>query len=574
VDAVRLKVDYALTTPLKGDSPAITLQNCRVAFDLVGDLVARGDYPTAVRMLAWIRGPAVVDADFSRQVQERWKEVEALRLESDRMTRDMAALKASPDNAALNLIVGKYLCFTKGNWSEGLPMLAKGSDEKLKELAKDELAAQGNADALARAGDGWWDLAGTLAGPSHAVVLQHAASLYANARAGITGLRRELLNTRIQEAMALQKNAPTNPAQPGGPIDLIALVDPARDVLRGTWVKSNGQLSQVLRNPQGALLAFPVHPNGDYEIDLKLVRQGGADFNLIFPIGDHASRLIFGLDGGRSGIYVDRKKVTGGLAGVNCPPGQEVEIKTVVRVAGGSATVTANLDGTEVIAVNAPVEQIFDHLIGDYGVDTAYLIQIRTNTGLAIHAATLHMLSGNAVVRPAPPVNWHVTLVNADYGTAKRTMSLTQVIQKALDADPFTPIEAGNSWGGDPVPGGTKTLTLTYRIGDITQTIERSENHIFILPPIPKTGLALPGASIPFKIVAARYGADNRWVDATDAIRAELVDPSQSMTVHNMAGRDLLFGKIKRLVVYYEIQGRRYVHITDEKSAMTLIPKS
>jgi hypothetical protein len=168
----------------------------------------------------------------------------------------------------------------------------------------------------------------------------------------------------------------------------------------------------------------------------------------------------------------------------------------------------------------------------------------------------------------------HVTIIRADYGNGDRTVSIAKAVQAALDADPFAPIDAGNSWGGDPCGGAHKTLALSYRIGETTSTVEVSENEICFVPPIAKEGVALAGASVRFKIIAARYGADNRWVDATEAIRAEVTDPSEPVIVRNMAGgKDLLNGKVKKLVIYFEIGGRRYVQITPEKSAMTLVPK-
>jgi len=172
---------------------------------------------------------------------------------------------------------------------------------------------------------------------------------------------------------------------------------------------------------------------------------------------------------------------------------------------------------------------------------------------------------------PAAPV--HVTIISADYGNDNGTVSLAKAIQAALDADPFMPIDAGNGWAGDPAPGSGKTLTLSYQVGEKTCDAGVSEDHICFLPPIPQGGAAVAGASVPFRIIAVRYGADNAWVDATEAIRAEVVDPSKPFTVRNMAGgKDLRFGKEKRLVVYFETQGRRYVRITREGSEMTLMP--
>ena len=43
------------------------------------------------------------------------------------MQEAMETLKGKPDDPEANLIAGKYLCLAKGDWPNGLPMLAKSS---------------------------------------------------------------------------------------------------------------------------------------------------------------------------------------------------------------------------------------------------------------------------------------------------------------------------------------------------------------------------------------------------------------------------------------------------------------
>jgi formylglycine-generating enzyme required for sulfatase activity len=67
-------------------------------------------------------------------------------------------LKSAPDDPDACLTVGSWYCFKKSNSSEGLKLLAKGSDQNLKKLAALELSGKANtaADMLAR-GDAWWE---------------------------------------------------------------------------------------------------------------------------------------------------------------------------------------------------------------------------------------------------------------------------------------------------------------------------------------------------------------------------------------------------------------------------------
>ncbi len=172
---------------------------------------------------------------------------------------------------------------------------------------------------------------------------------------------------------------------------------------------------------------------------------------------------------------------------------------------------------------------------------------------------------------PAKP---HITILTAEFGSGKRVVSVVKQLQDAIDADPFLPIVAASGGGGDPAPGISKTLTLSYQIDKTLTNVKLPENQLYEIPPIPNEGLSLRGASATFKVIAARYGAESRWVDATEIVRTEIQDPSQPLKVHNYAGgKDLWIGKPKKLMVWFEIHGRRFLHISDEGETMTLIPK-
>ncbi len=67
------------------------------------------------------------------------------------------SLKANPQDAGANLTVGRYLCFVRRDWKEGLTRLASSADEALKALAQRDLARPGSPDAKVALGNGWWD---------------------------------------------------------------------------------------------------------------------------------------------------------------------------------------------------------------------------------------------------------------------------------------------------------------------------------------------------------------------------------------------------------------------------------
>lgn len=119
-------------------------------------------------------------------------------------------LEETPDDAKSLEAVGKYLCFVKENWQDGLPALAKGSEGSLQELATQELALRAAVEAapaevFALAGE-WWALtdaprrSGDLAA-GVAAVKMHAASLYGRIVDGLSDpIEAELAKKRIATA--------------------------------------------------------------------------------------------------------------------------------------------------------------------------------------------------------------------------------------------------------------------------------------------------------------------------------------------------------------------------------------
>ena len=58
-------------------------------------------------------------------------------------------------DADANLTAGKYYSLQKGDWDKGLPLLAKGNDNLLKQLASTDLTRPGEAAAQVAMGEAW-----------------------------------------------------------------------------------------------------------------------------------------------------------------------------------------------------------------------------------------------------------------------------------------------------------------------------------------------------------------------------------------------------------------------------------
>ncbi len=100
-------------------------------------------------------------------------------------------LKASPDDPGANFAVGKYTCFSKGDWDRGLPMLAKGSDKDYKETAELDLAAKDTASTMLSA-DKWWNLADKeKSKTAKSAIMSHAAEKYQKIIGELGGYRED-----------------------------------------------------------------------------------------------------------------------------------------------------------------------------------------------------------------------------------------------------------------------------------------------------------------------------------------------------------------------------------------------
>jgi hypothetical protein len=136
-------------------------------------------------------------------VQARAKEVEALQKEFETVKPAIDRLAKNPKDADASGMVGRYLGLMKGDWEKGLPMLAMGSDAKLKAPAGKDLAEPKDAAAQVEVGDAWWDLAEAEKGRPKYNLQQRALHWYRLALPNLAGLSK----TRVEKRIALLPGA-------------------------------------------------------------------------------------------------------------------------------------------------------------------------------------------------------------------------------------------------------------------------------------------------------------------------------------------------------------------------------
>jgi hypothetical protein len=165
-----------------------------IALEAASNAVQVDDYAKATRFLklAAMRGnSAALDAR-KKQIEEIHKEFE--KIEAERKT-----LLAKPTDPVAAGRVGRFLCLLKGDWDAGLPLLAKGSDERLKAAAERDLARPAGADERVEIGDRWWDLAEKLNPIERYEAKARSLHWYQMAATGLSGLTKARIDLRVTE---------------------------------------------------------------------------------------------------------------------------------------------------------------------------------------------------------------------------------------------------------------------------------------------------------------------------------------------------------------------------------------
>ncbi len=299
VDALAVKADAAIKANIKADTSPLATENVQSGLKLLGQLEATDDFDTEARVATALQKSAAAIPAMKLTVQTRITELHKLQQDYLQMSVAAKKLATEPEDPAANAVVGRYQCFTRGNWDAGLTYIAKSSDAKLAGLARQEIARPEAAADLVSLADAWWQYSDSQSGLNKARVMDHAASLYQTAMPGITGLAKATTEKRIAEAhVALRALVPARP------VDLLALVDLDKDVVRGKWTRDKN--AYVCEVPQGsnADLELPYIPPEEYDFRVSFTRTRGQDsIDLLLTHGRRDFAFCMDPhDGGRCGL--------------------------------------------------------------------------------------------------------------------------------------------------------------------------------------------------------------------------------------------------------------------------------
>ncbi|MHC4407358.1 MAG: hypothetical protein ACYTG0_47730 [Planctomycetota bacterium] len=209
VDVIPAKVECleAVAKSVKSSSQHAAL--AEQTFSLVDAAVAKDNFEAARRLGEIARESARRARNYTlvKRIVARSKAVKEFEEAYAEYQKAMARLEDDPTDPDANFSAGQYLCLVKGDWEKGIPMLALGSDQDLKNLAVKELEGTASPEAWVALADGWWEFAAGCEGSEKDAFLRHAGKLYEKALPSLSStLLRARLTKRLDEVAALRSS--------------------------------------------------------------------------------------------------------------------------------------------------------------------------------------------------------------------------------------------------------------------------------------------------------------------------------------------------------------------------------
>ena len=210
LDALTMKSSVLKTIATRRGPPEDHLQLAGGAISLLDEAIQQDRFDIGTNLLQVARKAATSSRNpaMRKRVAEKAKEFGDLKKEFSLVSEARAQLKEDSTDAEANLTVGKYYCFTKDQWEQGLPMLARGSDAELKQLASREIAGPADPAAMAGLADDWWRFAEKKKKrrkPTNKTIRHaqlRAAHWYQKSLPGLDGLERDMALQRLEQLVS------------------------------------------------------------------------------------------------------------------------------------------------------------------------------------------------------------------------------------------------------------------------------------------------------------------------------------------------------------------------------------
>lgn len=199
VDAIQMKLDSFKTVGRSISRPEYEPMLCQAYLKLAQSAIARDRYKEAGKALLQTESLAkkLRNVPLMTRARAQRSDVSRLQKAHNKLKAARKKLAENPDDPDANLSVGRFLCIIKGDWSDGLPLLAKGSDAGLKALAEQDVAGPSDAAERTDLADGWWQLAQEQKKNLRDVFQERAVHWYKKALPDLSGPREAKVKRRL-----------------------------------------------------------------------------------------------------------------------------------------------------------------------------------------------------------------------------------------------------------------------------------------------------------------------------------------------------------------------------------------
>lgn len=185
------------------------------AVGLVKQAYAEDNFAAAQRMydIAITAARRTGNQKLIRSLQQAKQEMDVARAAYVSVENVLEELEANPDEPHANLVVGRYYCFIKGNWTKGLPLLARSDDTRLRSLAEAELDPPALAEQQVALADRWWSVGTDYPQPVRRHMQLRGVTWYQKALPQLAeGLQKVKVEVRLKEAQRTYGSAVALPA--------------------------------------------------------------------------------------------------------------------------------------------------------------------------------------------------------------------------------------------------------------------------------------------------------------------------------------------------------------------------
>jgi hypothetical protein len=182
-DRIKVKASTLLRLSKSVKVPSEQQVLATASMELITSCVARDDFASATKLaeLAHAAAEKSRNTVTIRAARATSEKIVKLRTHFQTVQASLATLEIDPTDPEANEIAGRYRCFTKGQWGDGLPMLALSKDKKLRSLAAAELKQPTTSNEQVTLADGWHEYGESSSGDTKERSLQRARNWYQQA---------------------------------------------------------------------------------------------------------------------------------------------------------------------------------------------------------------------------------------------------------------------------------------------------------------------------------------------------------------------------------------------------------